>query len=517
MLVPTSPSFRNLAATAILLAWMASLGWLGLRQLDRTEAATLSTEASLRLAPGSIWFAVYAGQTQVGTAGIRVDTLSPGYRIDESFSLELPAHGGLVRTTRRTDVSLGATLNLQRLHSHQTRDGVQADWVIALLGDTVNAHLVSSSGMTHGLAHLAEVPATVLTLPFRLALGGDLAPGRTRTVTLMDGWPIGGRPARVTIGPPRELRFVDSSDIDSDSLHTVAAHTDSARVFAVTIDAANGPVRLWIDGRGSVSALETLFGVHWTRTVFELSETEFRKTLGARTAAITAVLPRLAPFAADPMDRDTVTTPRRFLVTHRDHSPVDRALLAMLAGGRQGVQGDTLTIYDRPVTTQGESAVDTTSDPMIQAAGAIATLQRRLLPAPFSRDQLPALLLAYRRLIHVDTAAAAPVDALSTLGRGAGAPDGVARLFVAMLRAAGVPARLAIGVYARDTTMLTHAWAEIWSRRSGGWYAVDPVTGTASANTGLIRLAFAGSSHPDDLMALVANARLIELGRKEHR
>ena len=94
-------------------------------------------------------------------------------------------------------------------------------------------------------------------------------------------------------------------------------------------------------------------------------------------------------------------------------------------------------------------------------------------------------------------------------------PDGVARLFVALLRASGVPARYVVGVYARDTTMLTHAWAEIWSSTAGGWYAVDPVSGTLAANTGLIRLAFSGSSHPDELIALVANARLTELGRKE--
>jgi hypothetical protein len=152
---------------------------------------------------------------------------------------------------------------------------------------------------------------------------------------------------------------------------------------------------------------------------------------------------------------------------------------------------------------------------MIQHAGAIATQQRRMVTERLDRERLPGFMAAFHRLVRVDTSAAASDDALGTLGGHAGRPDGVTRLFVALLRASGVPARYVIGIYAHDSTMLTHAWAEIWSSQAGGWYAVDPVSGRLAANTGLIRLAFAGSSHPDEMLALVANARLIELGRKE--
>ena len=81
------PSPRAWAAIAILLAWGASLAWLGARRLTQTESATLSSEAALRLAPGASWFALYSGALQVGQAAITLDTLSPGYQVLETFSL----------------------------------------------------------------------------------------------------------------------------------------------------------------------------------------------------------------------------------------------------------------------------------------------------------------------------------------------------------------------------------------------------------------------------------------------
>lgn len=508
-------SVRKAAATGVLIAWMACLGWLGLRELNRTEATTLSTQASMRLAPGSVWFGVYSGATQVGNGDIRVDTLSPGYRIDEAFTLETPTVKGLVRVTRRTEASLGATLNLERLHSHFSREGRQADWVIALFGDTVNAHFASGPTMTHGLVHFGEAPTTTLALPYRLALGGELVPGRSRIITLLDGWPTGGRPTRVAVGRDSVLKFADSSRSEGSGAHQVAVHLDSARVFSVAVNGAGGGRRLWVDRRGTVSAIETAIGLRWVRTDFDLSETEFRKTLDRRIVAIRAALPSLSQFSASGASHDTSTAPRRFLVEHRDGSPVDAELLAMLTGGRQVVQGDTLTVNGSPQIGPGESGKDIVSDPMIQDAGAITTQQRRMVTAPLDRERLPDFMAAFHKLVRVDTSAGATADALGTLGVHTGSPDGVTRLFVALLRASGVPARYVVGVYARDTTMLTHAWAEIWSSTAGGWYAVDPVSGTLAANTGLVRLAFSGSSHPDELMALVANARLTELGRKE--
>jgi transglutaminase-like putative cysteine protease len=513
------PSLRASGAIAVLLAWLASLGWLAHRRLERTEAATLTSEASLRLAPGTVWYALFAGSTQIGNAGITLDTLSPGYLISETMVLETRDGDTLARATRLSKSWLGTALNVERVESRYSRERHRSNWSLILQGDTVSEHLVSPTLRTQGRILLPEQPTAAVAIPYRLALGGGLAPGRTRTYRTLDGWPPAVTTSEVTVGRDSRFRYVDSSVVAPDGVHWVAAHVDSTRSFSVVMNGARGPRRLWVDHHGEVSAMTTLFGLRWSRTDFDLSATEFRKTIGERSGAIRGAVPTLEPFAKSQAARDTATADREFLVEHRDGSPVDAELLRYLAGGRQSLRGDTLIVHGEQsfASDRTESARDTTPDPLIQSdAMAILKLERSMVTAPLDRSRLPALMLAFRALIQVDTSAAAAEDALGTLGAHAGRPDGVSRLFVALLRSAGLPARYAVGIYAQGDTLYTHAWVEVWARQVG-WYAVDPATGTVPASTGLVRVAFSGSSHPDEMLALLANARLTEIGRKEAR
>ena len=513
------PSLRAAGAIAVLMAWVASLGWLGLRRLDTTEESRLTSEASLRLAPGTVWYGLYSGSTQIGNAGITLDTLSTQYRISENVVLETANGAGLARASRLSNAYLGTAMNLVRLESRFSREGHQSEWAVTVVDDTLTARLsVGGTIRTHGRVRFGDAPTASMAIPYRLALGGGLTPGRSRVVRMIDSWPLAAGMAQITVGRDSLVRFADSSRVGGVAGHWLAVHSDSVRAYAVTINAAGGPRRLWIDHHGAVSGIETALGITWVRTDFDLSTTEFRKTLAERTEAIRNAVPGFAQFAATSSVRDTSTAERKFLVEHRDGSPVDLALLALLAGGRQTVRGDTLTIHRVPQIAPGESIRDTTPDPMIQYdAGAITKVQRTIVTEALNRERLPAMLLAFRALAHVDTAAGAAEDALGTLGAHAGRSDGIARLFVALLRASGVPSRYVIGVYPRGDSLLTHAWVEIWSTQAGGWYAVDPVTGNAAANTGLIRLAVGGSSHPDEMLAMIANARLTDLGRKGTR
>jgi hypothetical protein len=504
------PSFRGAAAIAVLLAWIASLGWLAMREFGKTDAASMSSEATLRLAPGSVWYALYAGQVQIGNAGLTLDTLSPGYRITESVMTEIPRGALLLPASRHTETWLGATLNVERVLSHVTWDGHPLDWSVSVFDDTATARLTGAI-TAQGQANLNAAPSTPAIVPYRLALGGDLKAGHEHGVVLLDGWPLAGGRATVAIGADSTIRFADSSVAGAGSEHRVVAHYDSAHVYAVTLNTATGPRRLWVGDDGTVSAQETVFGVRWMRTDFDISETEFRESLAGRTTAIVAQLPPLGRLIGAG-GTDTATRTRRFLVQHRDGTAVDTALLARLGGGRQRIAGDTITVLAQPPRDAAEANSDTTADPMIQSDGAaIDTLQADLITMPIDAHRLGPLISAFRQRIRIDTTTGAPDDALNTAGRRRGSPDGVARLFVALLRAAGVSARYVIGVCPAGNRLLTHAWVEVWDARAGNWTAVDPVMQQAAASTGLIRLAFAGSSAPHALLMLVANARLTEL------
>ena len=60
-----------------------------------------------------------------------------------------------------------------------------------------------------------------------------------------------------------------------------------------------------------------------------------------------------------------------------------------------------------------------------------------------------------------------------------------ATLFTALARAAGIPAKIAVGLTYKDGFFYYHAWSEIFA---GQWIAVDPTLGQFPADAGHIRL-----------------------------
>ncbi len=377
--------------------------------------------------------------------------------------------------------------------------------------DTLVARSTTGHRLALGKLGLGEHPVPRAALSYRLALSGAAAPGRSRTLPLAEGWPPGIRQSDITAGPESTMVYIDSSRTDAAD-GWVPAHQQSVRAVAITVDGPLGPYRLWIDHHGGIIGRETPLGLSWVRTDFDLAVSRFQRRTVADPSAVVAALPALAMLAASAV-ADTGSAPRRFLATHRDGTPVDTALLARLGGGRQSVSGDTIVVQSEPERPVRIAARNLPDDPMIQTeAHAIAMFARPFDGMIPEQTGLRVIIDSIRHAVRLDTAASAPQDALGTLASRRGGPDGIARLFVATVRAAGVPARYVTGVAVIGGALYTHAWAEVWSPGGrGGWFAVDPVRGLVPAPTYLVRLAFAGSSSRDDLLPLVANARLIRL------
>ncbi len=509
------PSLRALGAIGVLAAWVGSLAWLGVRQLGQTESSTITSQAALRLAPGAAWFGVYAGEVQVGSAGITLDTLSPGYRILETVTLEYPGDTGLDRATRSTETRLAGTLELESVESRFSRSGRQATWILSPFGDTLRARFASGPHSAEGSAIFGGPIAPAGAFPYRLALSGALSDGNQRTMTLLADWPPAGRSTRMVVGTDSVIRFADSSVTDQTTGRWVAAHFDSVKAAPVVFDGLAGPERLWITRHGSIAGMETVFGLRWQRNDFDLAIQDFRRGLPQNVAKIRASLPILTELVSH-RDADSSLRERRFLVEHRDGRPIDRALLALLAGGRQAVRGDTMVIRPEPFATLAVGFDDQPHDPMIQEGDqGIVLLGSSLRGEGPTRKALRELAATIRRRVRIDTSLAGALDARGALKAGRAQPDGLVRLYVAVLRAAGVPARLVIGVSPRGEELRTHAWAEVRESGGAGWLAVDPVLGRVPASTSLIRLAYGGSSHPEEMLALLADVKFIDLGPSE--
>jgi hypothetical protein len=193
-------------------------------------------------------------------------------------------------------------------------------------------------------------------------------------------------------------------------------------------------------------------------------------------------------------------------------------LLSLLAGGRQVVRGDTIVVRSEAFATHAGGFDTLTRDPMIQEDGReIFLLGSRFRTQGPTRESLRELADTLRRLVRIDTSAVAALDAVGALKTHRAQPDGFVRLYLAVLRVSGVPARMAIGISPAGNQLRTHAWAEVRESRGTGWLAVDPVLGRVPASTSLVRLAYGGSSHPEAMLALLADVKFIDLGPSEIR
>lgn len=500
------PSPRAWAAVAILVAWGGSLAWLGARRLNQTEAAVLSSEAALRLAPGASWFALYSGDTQVGQAGITVDTLSPGYQVLETFAIETPADSGVLRASRYTVTKVSPALVVTSVTSRSVLEGSKESWDVLFPPGRLTIAREGAIGTDNGVP-VTVAPTTTAILPYRLALTGGLAPGRRRSLPGLVGWPGTLVALEMTAGRDSMAVFADSVILDPASAQLMVAHRDSTRARAVVIHADGPAERWWIDARGRVAGIETAFGLSWRRTDFDLAASALRNRGMSRAARLRTLYPLVRRLTTP----DTSTTPWRFVLSRRDGRPLDRALVQPLSSGRQQLHGDTLfvmTNWSEPTSRSGESMP---RDPLAPDSlpGVRALVGRALGPTPpTDRDLLLGrLLAAIAARVTLDTSATAAVDAAGALATRRAQAEGMARLFVAAARMVGFEARLAIGVQPVGDGFATHAWAEV--RHEGRWTAVDPAFGRREAGASLIRLGSSGSAEPWQLLARVLQLRVV--------
>jgi transglutaminase-like putative cysteine protease len=496
-------SFRAWAATLVVIAWGASLGWLALRTTGRTESFLMASQASLRLAPGDAWFAVMAGDVQVGVASVTLDTLSPGYRISETVSLEFPQSPGLARLDRNTVYTVDSSLNLTRMTSRAGTAGGRR-WVWTMTTDSLAKVELTSQDtvMARGAVDDRGPGIPLPVLSYQLALGQPLESGNRNRRRLMDGWPFAARVGQVRLIRDSTVMIIDSAETGADG-EWRPMHEDTVETKVLLVDGPSGPVRLTIDPRGSLVAREFPFGVRWLRTDFYLARSAFLKHLDSTGTAIKNALPVIRSLTARALSGDTATGPRTYQVTRRSGAPVDQGALELLTGGRQRVSNDRLAIV---TDTIPEGLSGNGTDPMSQQRdSAVVALALEVKDAVAGSDWA-SVITAIRRRVTVDTSATAPSDAAGALAVGRASADGMARLFVALVRANRGSARYAVGVRPAGDTLYTHAWAEVFAV-GRGWRAVDPARGHAAAHTDLIRIAWAGSSHPDDFLPVIADVR----------
>jgi transglutaminase-like putative cysteine protease len=352
-------------------------------------------------------------------------------------------------------------------------------------------------------------------LPLRLAFGGDLKRGKSYASVLFDPILLAERPVTVLVAAETTLVVADSAAYDSSALAWVPARFDTVRAFRIEQREGGMTTRAWIDAQGHIVRSENPVGFVMERTAFELAYTNFRNRDTTRLIRASAapgrgeVVPTTVLGARAPLPRDTLSV-LRVRLTGAAPAALD------LGGGRQQWSGDTLVIrretraalaarYRLPARDSSLGPWLTPA-PLIQSDDPRVQAQARLI---IGREEDPARaarrIAAWVRANVARRSTATVPGAIQVLETRLGDCNEHAVLYVALARAAGLPARTAAGLVQLDGRFYYHAWAEVYL---GDWVAVDPMLDEFPAGAAHVRFSSGGLARQAELVRLIGRIKL---------
>lgn len=511
-------------AIGIVVAWALSMGWLVKRELFRSTGARLA-EAALSVPPGALFYRLDLGGQQIGFVSSTLDTLPDSIRVVDVFVLDVAALGKLRRTTARSIAVLSRTLRLQRVEV--TFDGDLGQFVArgAVLGDTILRVAIVSDGDSQVTRIPLTRPITLPTLlPLRLAFGGELQRGRTYTARLFDPLLLAERDASVRVAAESTLIVADSADLDSTTMVWVPEEFDTVRAFRIDQTVNGIPTSTWIDAQGSLVRVSNGAGFAMERSAFEIAYENFRRRDTARVArssaapapeAIIAVTALAAGIRDDPPPPPRARLRVRF--SGVELPDWNSGGSGRAEGSRQRVWGDTLEIVR-------ESALQSRASPY-RLPAADTSLRRWLLPEPLIQSRDPRIAAQARLILGRERNPARAAELLThwvhshvrreltpgvpsaqkVLERGGGDCNESTTLYVALARAAGLPARTVAGLRYVNGRFYYHAWPEVYL---GDWVPVDPMLDQFPADAAHLRLAIGGLARQVELVPLIGRLKL---------
>ena len=505
---------RNTIGIAILLMWAGVLGWHVKREYFKPDAVRLA-EGARTLAPGSYYYVVRMNGAAIGFARSRFDTLSTGFVFEDNIILDVPALDTVHRAIAATRIELGPSLQLAEFTFDLTSE-IGRFHVTGQMRADSTLDLVLTAG---GRAQKSTVRADRLLMldaavPLRIAAANELQVGKTFAVRVFDPSTMSDRESRLSITGRDTMIVPDSARWDSAKRKFVVSRYDTIPVWRIEQSLGTINVGNWIDEDGHLVKAESPLGFTLERTAFELADQEWKQS-GSNTRAYAqgygAVIEQTA--IASNVDVSSVASAERLRV-----KLIGVELEGFdLAGGRQQLQGDTLTItresasslraaYTLPYRGGGEPSQELESTPLIQADDPrIVATARRIVgnttdPADASRKLNEWVYRSLKKEITLSVP-----SALQVLEARQGDCNEHTVLYVALARAIGLPTRTAVGLVNVRGRFYYHAWPEVYLN---GWVAVDPTLGQYPADASHLRFLVGGLARQVELIRLIGRLRL---------
>jgi transglutaminase superfamily protein len=488
----------------LVVAWIAAMAALVNRAYLQASSSTLATGLA-RYGSAAVWRGVYYRGDKIGFTVSQTVPNDHGFELQEDGRLQMSLLGATTAASIRTTAQVDESFALESF-VFSLDPGTGALEIHGRLdGRRLSLEIKTESGTRTEVRELAEPPAISLNLSRRLANGGLLVGARHRW-TIFDPATLSNAPMDVEVGK-REL------------VNNLGRPTPA---FRVQMEFAGLRTTSWVTDTGEVIREESPFGLI---TVRESAETARAIAVPGRLQAdmlqTAAVVPRTMPTRiAESRDVRTM----RLRLEGVDLSNAE------LEGVTQHLDGDVLELRD-PQNLKPERA-----DP---------DATRYLAPEPFIESDAPEIIAETRIAIRATDGPRARAEKLTryvnalldkkptvslpsareVLRTKVGDCNEHTALYVAMARAAGLPARIAIGLVYIHGAFYYHAWPEVYlddpstpstgagqagSGRAarGMWLPVDPTLNQFPADTTHLRLARGGLEKQAAILPMMGRLKI---------
>ena len=517
----TKPGRRALLAGGVLALWIAGLGMLVHHELFRPRIERLA-EAGMRVTPGAQYYAVLQRGKQIGFASSTVDTTDGGITVVDYLVADLPIAGKLHRASARSSTQLSRALRVTSFTLDVDADLAPIKVIGRVTGDTMVLVVGGVRDVPVDTQRIAlNGPVLLPTLvPLAVALGEKPKVGDTFTLPVFDPVAMAPRDVKITVAAESLFVLHDTSVVNPATNRWEGALPDT--VHAWRLSSSNGGSAGfdgWVDEQGRVVRVSQLLGLTLEARPYEVAFQNWKLDEAARSDIVTAdrdIYETTAISARRPLRSNLREL--RVALTGVDLRDFD------VKGYRQQLRGDTLTItredsaalnarYHLPTGARTSMmALFLGPEPLLEVRNPeIQALARRL-----RSGQTDPRVVAERinRWVHDSLRKEITVgvpSALATLHAGVGDCNEHTQLYVALARAAGIPARVAAGLAYLDGKFYYHAWPEVWLER---WVAVDPTFGQFPADASHLRFTVGGLGRQAELLRLMGALHIDVLSAK---
>ena len=498
VLRPLPRSVTRPVSYVVLAAWVGCMGLVVNRGYLQASPGFLS-ENLARYGPTAVWHGVYYRGEKIGFTVRQTTRTEEGFELVEEGQLQMSLLGATTAAAMRTSARVDANFELKSfdfsldpgtgaitVHGTVERPSPSSD------ARRVIVEITSGGDTRTQVIELAEPPATTLNFSRMLANAG-LVPGSRHKWMMFDPATLTNAPVEAVVGSRAAVRAGDTN----------------VPAFRVEMTFKGLQTTAWVTDTGEVVREESPLGL---MTIREPAEMARRLAVSTRVQTDLLRLSAVVPIMKQRIDEPRDVRRLRFKLTGADLDSAE------MQGAGQSIAGGIVEVVDARTLEPGpldpelqpylepEPLIES-DDPQIRDEAA-----RAVAGATGDRARAERLTRHVNAMLDKKPTVSLP-SAREVLRTRVGDCNEHTALYVAMARALGIPARIAVGLaFVRGVqgAFYYHAWPEVYIEEGGRglWLPVDPTFNQFPADATHVRLARGGLDKQTAIVPMIGRLRI---------